>query len=88
LQSELSASTSRVQRLETQLKQVQSGGDRKAKDFEVALKARDEAVRETGHLQQLIDALQEKERQRVTLPPHNNLITANIHFSLHQFLIR
>lgn len=54
-----------VQRLESQLKQSYNSGERKEEDFSLAIRARDEAVREAQKLLGHIEAVEERERQKV-----------------------
>ena len=54
-----------VQRLESQLKQSHSSGSRKEEDFTRAIRSRDEAVKEAHKLLAHIEAVEERERQKV-----------------------
>ena len=54
-----------VQQLESQLNQAKSGGDRKETDFQMAIKARDDAVKESKRLLGHIEALEEREQSKV-----------------------
>ncbi len=54
-----------IQRLGSQLQQGQVSGERKERDFDMAIRARDEAVKENQRLAAQIDSLEDRERQKV-----------------------
>ena len=70
-QSELQESRSAVQRLESQLEHGSKSSERNQRDFELAIKARDEA---TQNAQQLLEQLQDlEERHKTAVRPHSAL---------------
>ena len=64
-QAELNSCRMTIQRLESQLKQAQSSGERKEEDFRLAIQARDEALKEGQRLLQHVEAIEDRERQKV-----------------------
>ena len=56
-----------IQRLESQVSHHSKTTDRKEKDFELAIKARDEALRDVQRMQTHIDSLEARDRQRVSV---------------------
>ena len=65
LQVELQDSKLTVQRLEAQLQQGSKSAQRSQRDFDLAIKARDEAVRESQRLLSQVEALEERARKSV-----------------------
>nr|XP_006811574.1 PREDICTED: coiled-coil domain-containing protein 150-like [Saccoglossus kowalevskii] len=63
---DLAAAKIQIQRLESQLKQINSQAERKEKDFSMAIDARDEAVKEGQRLLGHIEAVEERERQKIS----------------------
>ena len=66
-QGELNALKMSFQRLESELKHSHSSGDRKEQDFSMAIKARDNALKEVAKLQNQLEILGEREKQKVGL---------------------
>nr|XP_014344292.1 PREDICTED: coiled-coil domain-containing protein 150 [Latimeria chalumnae] len=54
-----------LQRLEAQLKQAQSVLERKEEDFALAIKSRDDALRESQKIKGHAEALEEREKQKI-----------------------
>ncbi|XP_077998846.1 coiled-coil domain-containing protein 150-like [Glandiceps talaboti] len=63
--SDLGTAKIQIQRFESQLKQIQSQSERKEKDFSMAIKARDDAVKEGQRLIGHVEAVEERERQKI-----------------------
>ncbi|XP_043926438.1 coiled-coil domain-containing protein 150 [Protopterus annectens] len=63
--ADLSSCRIATQRLETQLKQAQSLLERKEEEFSLAIKSRDEALREVQKLKGHSEALEERDRQKI-----------------------
>ncbi|XP_078521516.1 coiled-coil domain-containing protein 150 [Lissotriton helveticus] len=55
-----------TQRLDAQLKQAQSVLERQEQDFELAIKSRDEAMRECQKLKSQMEATEDRERQKIS----------------------
>ena len=55
------------QRLESELKHSQSSGDRKEQDFGMAIKARDDALKEIEKLRNQLEIIEEREKQKVSV---------------------
>ena len=62
-----------VKRLEAQLEQMTSSGERKEGDFSRAIKVRDEAVKEAQKLQKYMGAMEEREKHKVGVSGKNTL---------------
>ena len=62
---ELQEAQMTIQRLESQVSHHSKSTDRKEKDFELAIRARDEALREVQKLQLQVDTLEARDRQKV-----------------------
>ncbi|KAK1168379.1 hypothetical protein AOXY_G9139 [Acipenser oxyrinchus oxyrinchus] len=65
--TELSSCKISTQRLEAQLKQAQASLERKEEDFAMAIRSRDEAVREAQKLRGQVECLEERERQKLSV---------------------
>uniref|UniRef100_UPI00398F8097 coiled-coil domain-containing protein 150 isoform X2 n=1 Tax=Pristiophorus japonicus TaxID=55135 RepID=UPI00398F8097 len=65
INAELSTYTIDVQRLEAQFKQAQLVLEQKEEDFAMAIKSRDEALRETQKLKRHIEVMEERETQKI-----------------------
>ncbi|XP_028650806.1 coiled-coil domain-containing protein 150 [Erpetoichthys calabaricus] len=65
--TELSSIRIHMQRLEAQQKQAQVSMERKEEDFALAIRSRDEALREVRKLKCQVEAMEENEREKVAL---------------------
>ena len=54
-------------RLESELKHSHSSGERKEQDFSMAIKARDDALKEVEKIRKQLEIVEERERQNVSL---------------------
>ena len=54
-------------RLESELKHSHSCGERKEQDFSMAIKARDDALKEVEKIRKQLEIVEERERQNVSL---------------------
>ena len=58
-------------RLENELKHSHSSGERKEQDFSMAIKARDDALKEVEKIRKQLEIAEERERRNVSLHPWN-----------------
>ncbi|CAH1773554.1 unnamed protein product [Owenia fusiformis] len=64
-QSDYNAANIKIQRLESQLKQLSAIGERKEQDFSMALQSRDEAIREVNKLRDVVESTDGREKQKI-----------------------
>ena len=65
VETELQDSRLTVQRLEAEQQQREQSTQRSQRDFELAIKARDEAVRESQRLHTVVEGLEERTKKSV-----------------------